>query len=55
MISLDITYCSNLKCKNKNCERNQKHLEEIQKECLLYHYISIAEFKKCEFWEGKNE
>ena len=55
MSNLDITYCSNLKCKNTNCERNQNHLAEIKKERLLYHLISIAKFNKCEFWEETNE
>lgn len=42
---LDITYCSNTKCKNKQCERNQIHLPEI---CIIgNHPISITEFKNC--------
>jgi hypothetical protein len=42
---LDITYCSNTKCKNKQCERNQIHLPEIW--IRGNHPISIAEFKNC--------
>jgi hypothetical protein len=45
-----ITYCSNIKCKNKQCERNQIHLPGIEKRGN--HLISIAEFKDCE--ERKN-
>ena len=42
---LDITYCSNTKCKNRECERNQIHLPGIEKRGN--HPISIAEFKEC--------
>lgn len=42
---LDITYCSNAKCKNKQCERNQAHIPEIEKRGN--HLISIAGFKYC--------
>ena len=43
--NLDITYCSNTKCKNKQCERNQIHLPEIT--TRIGHPISIADFKNC--------
>jgi hypothetical protein len=46
---LDITYCSNTKCKNKQCERNQIHLTEWIRG---NHPISIAEYKDCK--ERKN-
>lgn len=43
--NLDITYCINTKCKNKQCERNQIHLPGIDKRGS--HPISIADFKNC--------
>lgn len=42
--NLDITYCSNTKCKIVACERNQIHLRNKN---IYNHPISIAEFKKC--------
>ena len=61
-MNLDITFCSNLNCKNMECERNQnnliKHsLIKLYKygEIELKHPISMANFEKCEFWEVENE
>ena len=53
-MNLDITFCSNLKCENLSCERNQNNLIKLCKyaEIELNRPISIANFKKCEFWEG---
>lgn len=42
--NLDITYCSNTKCKNKRCERNQVHLNVA---IIGQHPISISDFKDC--------
>lgn len=44
----DITFCSNKKCKNKECERNQNNYNFIM---AGTHPISIADFKKCEYWK----
>ncbi|MBR2744931.1 MAG: hypothetical protein IKE01_06545 [Clostridia bacterium] len=44
--NLDITYCSNTKCKNKNCERNQANLPSV--DIRGNHPISIADmYKNC--------
>lgn len=55
MNNLDITFCSKTNCKNKECKRNQNHLWGIVELVRLYHPISIADFKKCDFWEEENE
>lgn len=49
-MNLDITFCSKIDCKNVKCERHQKAINYIY---LENHPISIADFKKCEFWEDK--
>lgn len=56
MSNFDITFCSNLKCENLNCERNQNNLMKYwnSEEGFIEignHPISIGEFKKCEYWE----
>lgn len=53
-MNLDITYCNKIDCKNLKCERNQNKLQDLynKKECK---YISIGNFPRCEYWEGKNE
>lgn len=49
----DITFCSNKKCKNKECERNQNNYNFM----LAGNYpISICDFKKCYDWkESENK
>jgi len=47
-MNLDITFCSRLNCKNKECIRNQWQLIELADET---HPISMANFENCEFWE----
>ena len=43
MLNLDMTFCSNTKCKNKKCERNQNNYEfDVIK--IGNHPISIADF-----------
>lgn len=56
-MNLDITFCSNLKCENLSCERNQNNLIKLCKygEIELNHPISIANFEKCEYWEKVGE
>lgn len=48
---LDITYCSNTKCKNRECERNQIHLRNSfifgDNPTTCNHLISFSEFKEC--------
>lgn len=41
MMNSDIAYCSNLKCKNKKCERNQNYIEDKDM------YIWISDFPDC--------
>lgn len=49
MSSYDITFC-NRKCKNYECKRNQKHLENYEGS------VSIANFYECkEYKEIENE
>ncbi len=44
-MNYDITYCSDKKCKNYKCERNQINLKNIP----VYRLISISDYsKKCE-------
>lgn len=49
--NLDITYCSNTKCKNRECERNQIHLRNSfifgDNPTTCNHLISFSEFKEC--------
>jgi len=44
-MSEDKTYCYNLKCTHKSCERHASHIQQ--------HYIphSFAFFKDCEHWD----
>ena len=50
MVAYDRTFCSNTNCKDKKCNRNQNNYDfsRIQGEV----YLSIAEFKECEKFEG---
>lgn len=43
----DITFCSNIKCKNLKCDRNQKNYNFG---LAGNHPISIGNFPKCEYW-----
>ena len=54
MSNYDITFCSNPKCKNMKCDRNQKNYD-FNMVALVKPYISIANFEECEFWENKDE
>ena len=45
-----ITFCSKKECKNLECERNQKNYNFMK---AGNRPISITEFKRCEYWEGK--
>lgn len=47
-MSDDITFCLNLKCKNRKCERHKSNI----KHKLMNH--SFAAFTKCEYW-GKED
>lgn len=50
-MNLDITFCSNKKCKNTDCDRNQNNYD-LNYVFIKKPYVSIADFKKCEYWEG---
>ena len=44
----DISFCSNKKCENRECKRNQNNYNFM----LAGNYpISIMDFKKCEHWK----
>lgn len=49
-MNYDITFCSNTKCKNLECERNQKNIPEIE---YLIRHIWEGEFKECEYFKIK--
>lgn len=53
-MNLDITFCSNLNCKNMECERNQKKYD-WSIITLVKPAISISNFSNCEFWEEEDE
>lgn len=54
MNNYDITFCNNINCKNKECYRNQRNY--IWNDVFMTKpYISIAEFKDCEYWEEEND
>ena len=40
-MTIDIAYCSNTNCKNKNCERNQEHVKDY------LGLIWISDFPDC--------
>ena len=48
-MSEDKTYCYNLKCKNKKCERHSDNIK--------VHYIphSFAFFTSCKYWATSSE
>lgn len=48
MSSLDITFCSNMNCKNMECERNQIRLKELD---YKINQIWQGDFKECEYWK----
>jgi len=47
-MNLDITFCSNKNCKNMKCDRNQKHLKELD---YKVNHIWCGNFTDCEYWE----
>ena len=49
MTSEDITFCSKTDCRNTNCERNQKNIQQ--------HWLdhSYAMFTECEYWTMNGE
>lgn len=53
MGSYDITFCSNLNCKNIDCKRNQNR--ETVSGISGFDYISIGNFPECEYWEEAND
>ena len=48
-MSEDITFCSNSRCKNTKCERNQKNIKQ--------HWLdhSYAMFTDCDYWGCASE
>ena len=44
----DISFCSNKKCENRECKRNQNNYNFM---LAGNHPISIMDFKKCEHWK----
>ena len=46
-MNYDITFCSNTKCKNLKCERNQNNITDEFKDRFIWQ----GEFKECEYWE----
>lgn len=52
MSSFDITFCSNLECKNKECKRNQT---DLIRSGIWKFPISIADFRDCKYWEKAEE
>ena len=55
MSSYDITFCSKQNCKNKECERSQRRIIQECAELNYIPYISISDFKECEYWEEEVE
>lgn len=53
MSNWDITFCSNLHCKHKECKRHQHKLAVLYRDLPMY--ISIADFKDCKYWEKVEE
>lgn len=53
-MDLDITFCSNLKCNNMTCKRNQRNYD-WGIVTLVKPEISISNFKDCEFWKEEDE
>ena len=49
-MNYDITFCSQKRCKNLKCKRNQNNIPEIEYKAR---YIWISDFKECEYWEDK--
>ena len=51
-MNLDITFCANKKCKDKECLRNQNNYD-LSPAKIGNRPISIALFTECEHWEEK--
>lgn len=49
-MNYDITFCTNKKCNNLKCERNQNNIPEIEYKARK---IWVCNFKKCKYWEDK--
>ena len=49
IMSYDITFCTNKKCKNKKCERHPIKLKG------WYYPVSMSDFTKCKFWKNGEE
>ena len=46
-MSYDITFCTKVDCKNKQCDRHPERLR-------FWNYpVSIANFEKCKYWKEK--
>ena len=48
-MNLDITFCCNLKCKNKQCERNINNLPPYY--TSIKPELCFNKFEECEEWE----
>ena len=46
-MNYDITFCSNTKCKNLECKRNQNNIPIAE---YTFRHIWQGEFKECEYW-----
>ena len=51
-MNLDITFCCNLKCKNKQCERNVNNLPPYARS--IKPELCFSKFEECEEWEDVN-
>lgn len=49
-MNLDKTFCSNKKCKNEKCDRNQNNYD-LSILAIGNHPISISHFKECKDWK----
>lgn len=52
MTCYDVTFCSNIKCKQE-CIRNQKNVET--KEVIERNGIWVGDFPKCEYFKKEEE
>ena len=46
-MNYDITFCSNIKCKNLECKRNQNNIPDEFKDRFIWQ----GHFKDCEYWK----
>lgn len=47
-MNFDITFCSKINCPNKECERNQENLKELD---YKLNQIWQGNFERCEYWK----